>query len=40
MAAKPMRRPFTVSEYYRTGKAGILREEDRVELIEGRVTCG
>lgn len=37
MAAKPMRRKFTVSEYYRMGKAGILTEDDRVELIEGEI---
>lgn len=28
---------FTVSEYYQMAEAGILREDDRVELIEGEV---
>jgi hypothetical protein len=30
-------RRFTVEEYHRMGAAGILREGDRVELIEGEV---
>jgi Uma2 family endonuclease len=30
-------RRFTVEEYHRMGAAGILREDDRVELIEGEV---
>ncbi len=30
-------RPFTVSEYYRLQEAGILTEEDHVELISGRI---
>ena len=29
------RRLFSVEEYHRMGKAGILREDERVELIEG-----
>jgi Uma2 family endonuclease len=33
----PPRRPFTVDEYHRMVKAGILREDDRVELIEGEI---
>jgi Uma2 family endonuclease len=37
MAAQPTRRPFTVAEYYRMGKAGILKHDERVELIEGEV---
>src|SRR3989442_14179607 len=37
MAAKPTRRQFTVAEYYRMGKAGILTEDDRVELIKGEI---
>ena len=38
MAAEPMRRQFTVKDYYRMGKAGILKEEDeRVELTEGEI---
>ena len=28
---------FTVDEYHRKGEAGIIREDDRVELIRGRV---
>ncbi len=30
-------RPFTVEEYHRMGQAGILREDERVELIEGEL---
>jgi len=30
------RRAFTVAEYHKMGEAGILTEEDRVELIEGQ----
>lgn len=37
MTAQPVRRHFTVHEYYRMAEAGILREDDRVELIEGEV---
>jgi len=31
------RRRFTVDEYYRMVDAGILREQDAVELIDGEV---
>ena len=37
MAAEPIRRQFTVKDYYRMGKAGILKEGERVELIEGEI---
>ncbi len=36
MAAVELRR-FTVEEYQRMGETGILREDDRVELIDGQV---
>ena len=32
-----IRRLFTVDEYHRMGEAGILTEDDRVELIEGEL---
>lgn len=31
------RRLFDVEEYFRMGEAGILDEDDRVELIDGEV---
>lgn len=31
------RRRFTAEEYHKMGEAGILGEDDRVELIEGEV---
>jgi len=31
------RRQFTIHDYYRMGKAGILLEDDRVELIYGEI---
>ena len=37
MVAQPTRRQFTVAEYYEMGRAGILTEDDRVELIEGEI---
>lgn len=37
MAVEPAPRRLTVEEYYQMARAGILRPEDRVELIEGRI---
>ena len=37
MAVQLLRRSFTVAEYHRMAEAGILREDDRVELVEGEI---
>ena len=37
MAVVLKRRLFTVDEYYRMAAAGILTEDDRVELLEGEI---
>jgi len=37
MAVQVLRRRFTVKEYYQMAQAGILHEDDRVELIEGEI---
>lgn len=37
MPALAPKRLFTVDEYYRMAQARILREDDRVELIEGEI---
>lgn len=37
MAVDVSRRLFNVAEYYRMADAGILSEDDRVELIEGEI---
>jgi Uma2 family endonuclease len=37
MAVQLLKRLFTVEEYHRMAEAGILSEDDRVELIEGEI---
>jgi Uma2 family endonuclease len=37
MAVQLLRRLFTVEEYHRMAQAGILTEDDRLELIEGEI---
>jgi len=37
MEAQVTKRLFTVEEYHEMGKAGILHEDDRVELIDGEI---
>jgi Uma2 family endonuclease len=37
MSVQLARRLFTVDDYYRMAEAGILNEDDRVELIEGEI---
>lgn len=37
MPVELQRRQFTVDEYHRMGEAGILREDDHVELIRGEI---
>ena len=37
MAAPLVTRSFTVDEYHRMVEAGILREDDRVELLDGQI---
>jgi Uma2 family endonuclease len=37
MAVRILRRAFDVDEYHRMAKAGILSEDDRVELLEGEI---
>ena len=36
-ASYPKTRKFTVAEYYRMGEVGILKPDERVELIEGEI---
>ena len=37
MAVQLLRRRFTADEYHRMGQAGILGEDDRLELLEGEI---
>ncbi|MFH1744207.1 MAG: Uma2 family endonuclease [bacterium] len=37
MSVQILRRLFTVEDYHRMGEAGILSEDDRVELLEGEI---
>lgn len=37
MAISGTKRRFTVTEYYQMAQAGILSEDDRVELLEGEI---
>jgi hypothetical protein len=37
MSVELRRRRFTVDEHYAMAEAGILTEDDRVELIEGEI---
>lgn len=37
MTIREVQRLFTVEEYHRMAEAGILHEDDRVELIEGKI---
>ncbi len=39
MSVPLRRRSFTVEEYHRIGEAGVLGEDDRVELIEGEIVA-
>ncbi len=39
MGVQVQRRLFTVEEYHRMAEAGILSEDDRVELIEGELVA-
>jgi Uma2 family endonuclease len=38
MAVEILRRRFTVEEFRRMGQAGIFKDDDRVELLNGEVT--
>ena len=37
MTVQLLRRRFTANEYQRMGQVGILREDDRLELLEGEI---
>ena len=38
-AAAPERRLFTADEYQQMGVAGVLRPDERLELLEGVIVC-
>jgi Uma2 family endonuclease len=37
MSIQVLRRTFTVDEYHRMANAGIFREDDRIELLDGEI---
>jgi Uma2 family endonuclease len=37
MAVQLLRGPFTVADYYRMAECGVLRPDERVELLDGQV---
>ena len=37
VAVRIPRRRFTTAEYHRMGEAGVLSEDDRVELLDGAI---
>jgi Uma2 family endonuclease len=39
MAIEYQPRKFTVSEYYRMGRTGVLRPDERVELVDGEIVA-
>jgi Uma2 family endonuclease len=39
MGVQLARRLFTVAEYHKMAEAGILSEDDRVELLEGEIVA-
>jgi Uma2 family endonuclease len=39
MALRPLKGPFTVDTYQRLAELGVLREDERVELIDGQVVA-
>ena len=39
MAVRPHSGPFTVDTFRRLGEVGVLREDDRVELVDGQVVA-
>lgn len=39
MAVRLLKGPFTVADYYHLAESGVLREDDRVELLDGQVVA-